>query len=106
MESEILNDVRTYLGDEADDNDNPVLLIIINRAIRRVCNKRYPWGYSDEEKTTAVEKYREVIFDAVIWYWAKQGSEGQSSHSENGISRGYDSEESLYADVVPMVKIL
>lgn len=106
MESEILNDVRTYLGDEADDNDNPVLLIIINRAIRRVCNKRYPWGCSDEEKTAVVKKYREVIFDAAIWYWSKQGAEGQSSHSENGISRGYESEEFLYVDVVPMVKIL
>lgn len=106
MESEILKDVRTYLGNEVGDYDDPTLLVLINRAIRRVCNKRYPWGYSDEECTKAIEKYRDVIFDAVIWYWAKQGVEGQNSHSENGVSRGYGSEESLYVDVVPMVKIL
>lgn len=106
MEVDILVDVRTYLGDEVSVADDPVLLILINRAIRRVCNKRYPWGYSEKEKEAAVSKYREVVFDAAVWYWAKQGSEGQNSHSENGISRGYQSEEDLYIDVVPMVKIL
>lgn len=106
METEILADVSTYLGDEVSEQDNPVLLILINRAIRKVCSKRHPWGYTDVEKETAVSKYRDVVFDAVIYYWAKQGSEGQSSHSENGISRGYQSEDDLYFDVVPMAKTL
>lgn len=106
MEAEILVDVITYLGDEVSEADNPVLLIIINRAIRKVCAKRYPYGYTDKEKETAVERYRDTIFSAAVYYWAKQGSEGQNSHSENGISRSYQSEEELYFDVVPMVKVL
>jgi hypothetical protein len=106
VEADILVDVSTYLGDEVSIQDNPVLLILINRAIRKVCSKRYPYGYTDVEKEMAVSKYRDVVFDAVIFYWAKQGSEGQSSHSENGISRGYQSEDDLYFDVVPMVKSL
>jgi hypothetical protein len=106
VETDILADVSTYLGDEVSVQDNPVLLILINRAIRKVCSKRYPYGYTDSEKETAVAKYRNVIFDAAVFYWAKQGSEGQSSHSENGISRGYQNEDDLYFDVVPMVKSL
>lgn len=106
METDILADVSTYLGDEVSEQDNPVLLILINRAIRKVCSKRYPYGYTDAEKETAVAKYRDVVFDAAVFYWAKQGSEGQSSHSENGISRGYQNEDDLYFDVVPMVKSL
>jgi hypothetical protein len=106
VETDILADVSTYLGDEVSVQDNPVLLILINRAIRKVCSKRYPYGYTDVEKETAVSKYRDVVFDAAIFYWAKQGSEGQSSHSENGISRGYQSEDDLYFDVVPRVKSL
>ncbi|WP_124067513.1 hypothetical protein [Clostridium sp. E02] len=106
METDILADVSTYLGDEVSEQDNPVLLILINRAIRKVCSKRYPYGYTDTEKAKAVSKYRDVVFDAAVYYWAKQGSEGQSSHSENGISRGYQNEDDLYFDVVPMAKTL
>jgi len=106
VETEILSDVRTYLGDEVSEADVPALLILINRAIRKVCSKRYPYGYTDAEKEKAVSKYRDVVFDATVYYWAKQGSEGQSSHSENGISRGYQNEDDLYFDVVPMAKTL
>ena len=106
MEIDILADVRTYLGDGVSEQDNPILLILINRAIRKVCSKRYPYGYTDAEKETAVAKYRDVVFDAAVFYWVKQGSEGQSSHSENGISRGYQNEDDLYFDVVPMAKTL
>ncbi|MGL6219338.1 MAG: hypothetical protein ACRC36_14980 [Lacrimispora sphenoides] len=106
MEIDILTDVSTYLGDEVSAQDNPVLLILINRAIRKICSKRYPYGYTDTEKEKAVSKYRDVVFDAAVFYWAKQGSEGQSSHSENGISRGYQSEDDLYFDVVPMARTL
>lgn len=106
METDILANVSTYLGDEVSEQDNPVLLILINRAIRKVCSKRYPYGYTDAQKEAAVSKYRDVVFDAAVFYWAKQGSEGQSSHSENGISRGYQSEDDLYFDVVPMARTL
>lgn len=99
-------DVITYLGDEVDEVDKPVLLILIQRAIRRICSKRYPFGYTSEEKEIAVSKYRDVVFDAAVYYWVKQGAEGQNSSSENGISRSYESEESLYVDVMPMCKVI
>lgn len=105
MEAEILRDVITYLGDEVSEVDHSVLLILINRAIRKVCTKRYPYGYTEKEKETAVERYRDMIFEAAVYYWAKQGADGENSHSENGISRSYQSEEELYFDVVPMVKV-
>lgn len=106
MEAEILDDVITYLGDEVSETDHPVLLILINRAIRKVCAKRYPFGYTDAEKEKVVDQYRDTIFAATVFYWAKQGADGENSHSENGISRSYQSEEELFFDVVPMVKVL
>lgn len=106
MEAEILKDIITYLGDEVSEADNPVLLILINRAIRKICAKRYPWGYTDKEKEAAIERYRDTIFEAAVYYWTKQGADGESSHSENGISRSYKNEEDIYFDVVPMVKVL
>lgn len=106
MEAEILKDVITYLGDEVSDTDNPVLLILITRAIRKVCAKRYPFGYTEQEKEAAVERYREAIFSAAVYYWVKQGADGENSHSENGISRSYQCEDDIYFDVVPMAKII
>lgn len=106
MESKILDDVKTYLSNEVSDADDPILLIFINRAIRKVCNKRYPFGYTDSQKIAAVEKYQDVIFEATVYYWAKQGADGENSHSENGISRSYQCEDDIYFDIVPMVKIL
>ena len=73
MEAEILDDVITYLGDEVAEKDLSVLFILIQRAIRKVCAKRYPFGYTDTEKETAVERYRDTIFAAAVYYWAKQG---------------------------------
>ena len=106
MEAEIFADVMTYLGDEVTESDKPVLLILVNRAIRKVCTKRYPFGYSDEEKDKAVEKYRNTVFEAAVYYWAKLGADGESSHSENSISRTYNSEEAIFFDVIPMVKVM
>ena len=106
MESEILADVMVYLGDEVKESEKPVLLILVNRAIRKVCTKRYPFGYSDEEKDKAVEKYRDTIFEAAVYYWAKQGADGESSHSENSMSRTYNSDDDIFFDVVPMVKVM
>lgn len=106
MEAEILTDVMTYLDDEVTESDKPVLLILINRAIRKVCMKRYPFGYTDEQKNTAVKRYRTTIFEAAVYYWAKQGADGESSHSENSISRAYESEDSIFFDITPMVKVL
>ena len=106
MEAEILADVMTYLGDEVAESDKPVLLILVNRAIRKVCMKRYPFGCSDDEKMKAVEKYRDTIFEAAVYYWAKQGADGESSHSENSISRTFNSEDDIYFDVIPMVKVM
>ena len=101
MENRILEDMLTYLGDDVSESDVPVILILIRRAVNKVCAKRYPFGYTEDERNVAVERYQ-----AAIYYWAKQGADGESSHSENSISRSYESEDSLYYDVVPMIKVL
>ena len=106
MENRILEDMLTYLGDDVSESDVPVILILIRRAVNKVCAKRYPFGYTEDERNVAVERYQNTIFEAAIYYWAKQGADGESSHSENSISHSYESEDSLYYDVVPMIKVL
>ena len=83
MENRILEDMLTYLGDDVSESDVPVILILIRRAVNKVCAKRYPFGYTEDERNVAVERYQNTIFEAAIYYWAKQGADGESSHSEN-----------------------
>lgn len=52
------------------------------------------------------EKYNSLIVRLAICAIAKYGAEGQTSHSENGISRGYDGgstyPKSLLQEIVPL----
>ena len=52
------------------------------------------------------EKYNSLIVRLAICAIAKYGAEGQTSHSENGISRGYDGgstyPKALLQEIVPL----
>lgn len=101
--NKIYADLMVLLETSEEDKILPVL---IRQAERNVVEKRYPFGSTDTEKSDAIKKYEGIIFKAVIYAYNKQGAEGQSSHSENGISRTWINEESLYEDIVPMAKTL
>ena len=47
-------------------------------------------------------QYKSVVVDMAVATYNKMGAEGQTSHSENGISRHYDS--SLLTRIQPRVK--
>ena len=108
QETSLLNDIVTYLQDDFEEGQQDVLLILIKNAIREVCNRRYPFGYTEQQRSVVIEKYYNVIFDIVVYLHAKQGAEGQTSHNENSISRGYGSAgipEDYLSSIVPMVKV-
>ena len=44
---------------------------------------------TEEEKTLALIDHREKVLDAAIVIYNMRGVEGQTSHSENGVSRSY-----------------
>lgn len=103
VETKLLNDIKTYLGEGEDS----LLLLLINRAIANVEIKRnYPDHWTEDMIDDDMEKYQYVIFDAVVYAYGKMGAEGESSHSENGIVRSYVDESKLYVDVIPFVKVL
>lgn len=107
QETSLLNDVVIYLQSDYQEGDQDVLLVLIKNAIREVCNRRYPFGYSEKQKEDTVNKYYNVIFDIAVYLYAKQGAEGQTSHNENSISRSYENAgipESYLSSIVPMVK--
>lgn len=44
---------------------------------------------SDEDKTTALTVHKEKVLSAAVVIYNMRGVEGQTSHSENGVSRSY-----------------
>ena len=54
------------------------------------------------------EKYEYLIIPMCINSLAKMGAEGEKSHSENGVSRSYGSDddypENLMSQIIPLIK--
>lgn len=109
MELELLSDLKDYLGNDYDVEQEPAMLFCIKRAIISFKNKRnYPATYSENMVKIDMKKYYSCIFDLVLFWCSKQGVEFQSSHSENGVSRTWNSEGDIYTlhNVISIARII
>lgn len=109
MEKELLQDLKDYLGDDYDAEQESALLFCVKRALLSFKNKRnYPDTYSDTVINKDMEKYYSCIFDLTLYWCNMQGCEFQTSHSESGVSRSFDSERDIYVlhDVIPIARII
>ena len=83
--------------------DNDTAVDEIMDAIRAVNERR---RFKPTETELFEEKYDSLIVRLSICAIAKYGAEGQTSHSENGISRGYDGgstyPKALLQEIVPL----
>lgn len=46
---------------------------------------------SDEDKANALTEHKEKVLSAAVVIYNMRGIEGQTSHSENGVARSYES---------------
>lgn len=64
--------------------------------------------YIPTEDLLFEEKYESIVLKLSILNIAKYGAEGETSHSENGISRGYEngdaSADSILKKIVPLAR--
>lgn len=58
--------------------------VILSRAFVSVENT------SEEDKTAALAVHKEKVLNAAVVIYNMRGVEGQTSHSENGVSRFYE----------------
>lgn len=88
-------DLLKLLKGIADPGDSDeTLTIYLALAEDVVLNTMFPHGYDDS--ATVPRRYGMTQVRIANELLARRGSEGQDSHSENGISRGFDG-----ADVSP-----
>ena len=94
--------LRTMVGNEADTTEwgDDVLLTYLTIAGRKIINRAYPY---DDTVTEVPRRYGILQCEIAAYLLNKRGAEGETSHSENGISRSYenaDVPESLMSQVI------
>ena len=89
------------------ESDNEVVLLAyLNIAGRKIINRAYPFG---TEETEVPKRYDYLHCEIAAYLLNKRGAEGQTSHSENGISRSYESAdvpESLLGAITPYTGVI
>lgn len=69
----------------------------------------FPKSFSEEKIERDMRNHLSTMAMAVVDIFVKTGAEGQTSHTENGITRVYENayiSESVFKDVFPYVDIL
>lgn len=82
---------RLYL-EETGENIQKFPLSIVDFVIEYVANAcHFPKHFTERNIVYDLERGKNALAMACVDIYAKTGAEGQSSHSENGISRSYQS---------------
>jgi len=85
----------------ATDSEDDLLLALLSLAEGKILERLYPYDHSKETLPT---RYVGKQIEIAVYLYNKQGAEGQIVHSENGISRTYESAdvpESMLRGIAP-----
>ena len=102
-QTEKLTLLKAMVG--SSDTDD-VLFAYLDIAGSKIINRAFPY---DHEVTEVPARYEFLQCEIAAYLLNKRGAEGQTGHSENGISRSYESAdvpESLLGAVTPMVGVI
>jgi hypothetical protein len=90
---------------DISDKDTPILRYEIKRAIAQI-NRCRRFKATDDKPYD--KKYEDLIIPLAISSFAKIGAEGQTVHSENGITRHYtsggDYPKELLREIIPLIR--
>ena len=83
-----------------------VLEDLLESAKAVILSHRFPFG---EQPAEIESKYKDLQIRIAVEMYNKIGAEGETSHSENGISRGYSSasvSEELLREITPKAGVV
>ena len=105
--SEKLTLLRTMVGQTDDVNwTDAVLLAYLEVAGQEIIRRAFPFK---QDITEVPDKYNTLQCEIANYLLNKRGAEGETSHSENGISRAYESgsiPESMLKSVIPYCGVI
>lgn len=86
--------------------DEAVLMDCLESAKAAIMSRRFPY----QEWPDEIEpQYMDLLYRCALDLYNKSGAEGEVAHSENGVSRSYESSwisEQLLSEIVPMCGVL
>lgn len=117
-----LEKLKILVGESGDTN-NTLLNLLLEQAKEIILAHRFPSGKyptrivtvtndgaTEEIEETYVEpRYEGLQVRIAQALYNKMGAEGQTSHSENGIVRGYDTDGvplALLREIVPVARVI
>lgn len=96
----------TMLQAMTGEKNEGVLSAYLSIAGRKVLAKAYPY---DPTKTEVPAQYAHVQVEIAAYMVNKRGAEGETSHSENGISRSYEDGDvppTLLRQITPFASVV
>ena len=102
LQEELISDLTTELSKEPTF-DAELLKAKVVSAIKEVARARkYPKYYARNYVSEDLYDYYTNIRNIALYDYNLAGAEGQTSASENGVSRNYVDRKSLFAGIIPI----
>ena len=96
----IVEDLAIELSGDVGYSES-VLMARARNAYREVkIARHYPSSYTEEMIENDMQQFYAVIRDVTLYDYNMIGKDFQTNHSENGVTRGFKSRDSLF-DVTP-----
>ena len=105
LQEELIADLTTELSGEPTFDASILKQKVVN-AIREVkITRKYPSYYPSDLVDKDLYEFYSNIRNIALYDYNTIGSEGQQSHSENGISRSYVDRRTLFNGILPLSRI-
>lgn len=98
---------KIWLGADCPTDEENLLNELLETAKQVILKRRYPYTeypVDDSGKALLEARYEDTQLNIAVYLFNKRGAEGETAHSENGVSRSYESAgipESYLIDVLP-----
>lgn len=111
---ELLIQMIDYVADDYTENQESFLKMLLNDALDEVVQEMYPYGFNNDSeeqkiKDNALKKYKSKIRKIAQYHYDKDGKEGVTGFSENGVSISYENAgtpSSYLRGIIPIAKIV
>lgn len=100
----MLKMLSVMVGDEEEE----VLSTYLDLAGEAIISRAYPYATGDETLIVPI-KYQSLQVEIAAYMLNKRGAEGQTTHIENGVHRGYgsaDVPDEMLSRIVPFVGVI
>lgn len=101
-DTEKLEMLKALIGTTSLSDD--ALSVYLKIAGEKVLRRCYPFAASTQDYTVP-ERYETIQVELAVNEIVKRGAQGQSSFSDNGVSRVYESEDVLLNRIVPYAHV-